>query len=62
MKITVICHNCDHKFKFLLSTIKPKQVVYLDDDEAELGTTLITPKSYMIPCPGCGAENEVKLP
>ena len=62
MKITVICHNCDHKFSFLLSAIKRKRVVYLDDDETTLGTTLITPKSYVVPCPRCDAENEVKLP
>jgi hypothetical protein len=62
MKITVICHSCDHKLKFLLSTVKRKRVIYLGDDEAELGSTLITPKTYSVPCPNCGAENEVKLP
>ena len=62
MKITVICHTCDHKFSFLLSTIKRKRVIYLGDDETELGSALITPKTYGVPCPHCGAENEVKLP
>jgi hypothetical protein len=64
IKITVICCNpeCDRKFSFLLSTIKKKRVVYLGEDETELGSKLIWPKTYVVPCPYCGTENEVTLP
>jgi hypothetical protein len=64
LKITVICCNpeCDRKFSFLLSTIKKKRVVYLGVDDEKLGSKLIWPKIYVVPCPYCGAENEVTLP
>ncbi len=63
IKVTVICCNpqCDRKFSFLMSTIKKERVVYLGEDDVELGAKLIRPKSYTVPCPYCGTENEVKL-
>jgi DNA-directed RNA polymerase subunit RPC12/RpoP len=61
-KITVICWNCDRKFSFLLSTIQKKRVTFLGDDDAELGSKLVWPKAYGVPCPYCGKENEVMLP
>jgi hypothetical protein len=54
--------NCDRKFSVLLSTVKKKRVVYLGEDDAELGSKLIRPKTYVVPCPYCGADNEVTLP
>lgn len=64
IKITVICCNpqCDRKFSFLLSTVKKKRVVYLGEDDERLGSKWISPKTYVVPCPYCGTENEVKLP
>jgi hypothetical protein len=64
LKITVICCNpqCDRKFSFLLGIIKKKRVVYLGVDDEELGSKLIWPKTYIVPCPYCGTENEVTLP
>lgn len=64
IKITVICCNpeCDRKFSFLLSTVKKKRVVYLSEDDDKLGSKLIWPKTYIVPCPYCGTENEVELP
>ena len=62
IKITVICWKCDRKFSFLLSTVKKKRVIYLGEDDQRLGSKLISPKTYVVPCPYCGAENEGKLP
>jgi hypothetical protein len=62
IKITVICWKCDRKFSFLLNTVKKKRVVYLGEDDERLGSKLISPKTYVVPCPYCGTENEVKLP
>ncbi|MFQ5875953.1 MAG: hypothetical protein ACE5JL_19440 [Dehalococcoidia bacterium] len=62
IKITVICWKCDHKFSFLLGIVTRERVVYLGEDDMELGSKLITPKTYAVPCPYCGAENEVELP
>jgi len=64
LKITVICCNpaCDRKFSFLLSTVTKKRAVFLGEDGTELGRRLIAPKTYVVPCPYCGAENEVDLP
>jgi len=64
IKITVICCNpqCDHKFSFMLSTVKKERIVYFGVDDEELGSKLIRPKTYVVPCPYCGTENEVTLP
>lgn len=62
IKITVICRKCDRKFSFLLSTVKKKRVLYLGEDDERLGSKLISPKTYVVPCPYCGTENEVTLP
>lgn len=62
IKVTVICWKCDKKFKVLLSAIKRKRVVYLNDQGVEIGQQLVLPKAYSVPCPFCGAENEVMLP
>ena len=62
IKINVICWKCDRKFSFLLSTVKRKRVVYLGEDDEKLGSKLISPKTYVVPCPYCGTENEVTLP
>ncbi len=64
LKITVICCNpeCDRKFSFLLSTVEKPRPIFLSEDGAELGRRLITPKTYVVPCPYCGTENEVDLP
>jgi hypothetical protein len=61
-KVTVICSNCDRRFSFLLSTVQKEWVVFLGDDDAELGSKLVWPKTYVVPCPYCKAENEVTLP
>jgi hypothetical protein len=60
--ITVICWKCDRKFSFLLSAVKKKRAVYLGEDDERLGSKLIWPKTYVVPCPYCDAENEVRLP
>jgi hypothetical protein len=62
VKITLICWKCDRKFSVLLSAVKKKRVVYLGEDDAELGSKLIRPKTYVLPCPYCKSDNEVTLP
>ncbi|HEX9922006.1 MAG TPA: hypothetical protein VGD99_05040 [Anaerolineae bacterium] len=62
LKITVICGQCDRKFSFLLSTVTRQRAVYLGEADERLGSKLITPRTYLAPCPYCQADNEVKLP
>ena len=62
IKITVICWKCDRKFSFMLSIIKKKQEIFMGEDGENLGPQLIWPKTYVVPCPYCGAESEVDLP
>ena len=48
----------------MLGSIKKKRAIYLGEDDAELGSRLIWPKTYVVPCPNpdCKAENEVRVP
>jgi len=62
IKVTIICWQCDRKFTILASEVKKKRVIYLDEEGEKLGSQLVMPKSYTVPCPYCQAENEVKLP
>jgi hypothetical protein len=61
--ITVICWNCDKKFRFAADEIVAPKPLYLDDQGAELGHFPIRPKTYIVPCPNpeCRADNEVTL-
>lgn len=62
IKITVICWKCDRKFSFLYGVVTEEHVIYMGENGARLGPKLIWPKTYVVPCPYCSAENEVELP
>ena len=61
-KVTIICWKCDRKFGVLLPIVKKKLVVYWREDDTELGSRLARPKTYVVPCPYCEADNEVAIP
>ena len=62
IKVTVICWNCDKKFSLLATEIEQKCKVYLGEEEERLGASLVSLRTYLVPCPKCGSENKVKLP
>ena len=59
MEIAVICCKCDRIFKFKLGQVLARQAIFMDENDAKLGSRLVRPKAYLVPCPYCGAENEV---
>ncbi len=62
MEIVVICCKCDRTFRFKLTMVLARQAFFMDENGDKLGSRLIRPKAYIVPCPYCGAENEVPCP
>ncbi len=62
MEIVVICCKCDRIFRFKLGQVLARQALFMDENGGKLGSRLIRPKAYVVPCPYCGTENEVACP
>jgi hypothetical protein len=60
-EIKVICWKCDKRFTVELAEIeKPKPVFRLPTGE-KLETSHVRGKTYIVKCPHCGADNEIKV-
>ena len=61
IEVDVICYKCDKRFSFSLKSITEPVIHYLGKGLESRKPETIRPKTFVVKCPYCGADNEVEI-
>ncbi len=61
IQVSVICWKDDKRFSFSLKSVTEPVIHYLGKGLESRAPATIRPKTFVVKCPYCGADNEVAI-